>query len=80
MAIERQLPGDGLIAFSDRGEQYAGEHYRELLGRRGITSSVSRRGRCWDDAPRKSFFATFKKELVDLENYETRTAAQQSIF
>ena len=80
MAIERQLPGDGLVAHSDRGVQYASEHYRELLTRHGITCSMSRRGNCWDNAPMESFFATLKKELVHLENYETRAAARQSIF
>lgn len=80
MAIERQLPGDGLVAHSDRGVQYASEHYRELLTRHGITCSMSRRGNCWDNAPMESFFATLKKELIHLENYETRAAARQSIF
>jgi transposase InsO family protein len=80
MALERQLPGDGLVAHSDRGVQYASEHYRELLTRHGITCSMSRRGNCWDNAPMESFFATLKKELVHLENYETRADARQSIF
>jgi len=80
MALERRLPGDGLVAHSDRGVQYASEHYRELLARRGITCSMSRRGNCWDNAPMESFFATLKKELVHLENYATRAEARQSIF
>lgn len=80
MAIERQLPGDGLVAHSDRGVQYASEHYQERLSRHGITCSMSRKGNCWDNAPMESFFATLKKELVHLENYETRDAARQSIF
>lgn len=80
MAVERQLPGDGLIAHSDRGVQYASEHYRELLTRHGITCSMSRRGNCWDNAPMESFFATLKKELIHLENYETRAVARHSIF
>jgi transposase InsO family protein len=80
MALERQLPGDGLVAHSDRGVQYASEHYRELLTRHGITCSMSRRGNCWDNAPMESFFATLKKELIHLENYETQAAARQSIF
>jgi len=80
MALERQLPGDGLVAHSDRGVQYAGEHYRELLTRHGIIRSMSRKGNSWDNAPMESFFATLKKELVHLENYETRTAARQSIL
>lgn len=80
MAVEQQLPGDGLIAHSDRGVQYASEHYRELLMRHGIMCSMSRKGNCWDNAPMESFFATLKKELVHSEDYLTRTEARQSIF
>jgi putative transposase len=43
MAISRRLPGAGLVAHSDRGSQYASEHYRRLLAGHGITCSMSRR-------------------------------------
>jgi putative transposase len=31
MAVGRRLPGAGLVAHSDRGSQYASEHYQRLL-------------------------------------------------
>jgi transposase InsO family protein len=80
MAIRRRLPGEKLLAHSDRGSQYASEHYQRLLGRHGITCSMSRRGDCWDNAPMESFFATLKKELVHGEDYQTREEARASIF
>jgi transposase InsO family protein len=80
MAIERQLPGDGLLSHSDRGSQYASEHYQDLLNRNGIRCSMSRKGDCWDNAPMESFFATLKKELVHFEDYATRDEARQSLF
>jgi putative transposase len=46
MALARRLPGEGLVAHSDRGSQYASEHYQGLLGRHGITCSMSRRANC----------------------------------
>jgi transposase InsO family protein len=46
MAIRRRLPGTGLIAHSDRGSQYASAHYQDLLGRQGITCSMSRVAQC----------------------------------
>jgi putative transposase len=76
MAVSRRLPGAGLVAQSDRGSQYASEHYQRLL----ITCSMSRRGNCWDNAPMESFFASLKKELVHGENYATREQARASIF
>jgi len=79
-AVVRRLPGSELVAHSDRGSQYASEHYQRLLGSEGITCSMSRRGNCWDNAPMESFFATLKKELVHHEDYPTREAARASIF
>jgi transposase InsO family protein len=80
MAIRRRLPDEGLIAHSDRGSQYASDHYQGLLGRHGITCSMSRVAQCWDNAPVESFFASLKRELVHSEQYTTRDEAQASIF
>ena len=80
MAVSRRLPGEGLVAHSDRGSQYASEHYRRLLSGHGITCSMSRRANCWDNAPMESFFASLKKELVHDEDYATREEARASIF
>ena len=80
MAVSRRLPGEGLVAHSDRGSQYASDHYQRLLERHGITCSMSRRGDCWDNAPMESFFASLKKELVHQENYQTRAEARVSVF
>lgn len=80
MAVARRLPGEGLVAHSDRGSQYASEHYRRILAGHGITCSMSRRANCWDNAPMESFFATLKKELVHDEDYRTRQEAKASLF
>jgi putative transposase len=80
MAVVRRLPGSELVAHSDRGSQYASEHYQRLLGVEGITCSMSRRANCWDNAPMESFFASLKKELVHHEDYATREEARASIF
>jgi transposase InsO family protein len=80
MATGRRLPGAGLVAHSDRGSQYASDHYQGLLGRHGITCSMSRVAQCWDNAPVESFFATLKRELVHSEQYTTREQARASIF
>ena len=77
---QRRLPGEELLAHSDRGSQYASEHYQRLLGKHGIECSMSEVGQCWDNAPVESFFATLKKELVHDEDYHTRAGASASIF
>src|SRR5262249_35409731 len=80
MAVRRRLPEGGLLAHSDRGSQYASEHYQRLLGQHGITCSMSRVAQCWDNAPVESFFASLKRELVHHERYTTRGQAKASIF
>src|SRR5262245_27723902 len=80
MAVRRRLPGEGLLAHSDRGSQYASEHYQRLLGKHGISCSMSGVAQCWDNAPVESFFASLKKELVHHEKYTTRAEARASIF
>jgi transposase InsO family protein len=80
MALARRQPGEGLVAHSDRGSQYASVHDRGLLARHGITCSMSRRANCWDNSPMESFFASLKKELVHDEKYATRAEARASLF
>lgn len=80
MAVLRELPDAGLVAHSDRGVQYASEHYQGVLHQYGLECSMSRQGDCWDNAPMESFFATLKKELVHHEEYENRAAARASLL
>jgi putative transposase len=80
MAVCGRRPGEGVLAHSDRGSQYASEHYQRVLAGDGIVCSMSRRGDCWDNAPMESFFASLKKELVHREEYATREQAKASIF
>jgi putative transposase len=80
MALRRRAPEEGLLAHSDRGSQYASEHYQRLLAEHGITCSMSGVAQCWDNAPVESFFASLKRELVHHERYTTREEAKASIF
>lgn len=79
-AMENNRPEEGLIHHSDRGRQYATYGYQGLLKQHGIISSMSRKGRCYDNAYMESFFATLKKDLVHGEKYQTREEASLSIF
>ena len=80
MAIQRRMPGEGILTHSDRGSQYASDHYQRVLEKHGIQCSMSGVGQCWDNAPMESFFASLKKELVNHEDYETREEAKTSLF
>jgi len=79
MAIRRRRPAPGLICHSDRGSQYACNAYQRLLRAHRLQCSMSRRGDCYDNAPKESFFATLKGEL-DIEHFATRKQAESEIF
>ena len=83
MALARRLKGSSsseLIAHSDRGSQYASEHYQRVLGEEGIVCSMSGVGQCWDNAPVESFFGRLKCELEPSEMFATRDQARAEIF
>jgi transposase InsO family protein len=80
MALATRKPTAGLLHHSDRGSQYAATSYQRLLGEHGITTSMSRKGNCWDNACVESFFGTLKRELVYHRHYATRAEAKQDIF
>jgi putative transposase len=80
MAITRRRPGAGLLAHSDRGSQYASDHYQRVLAAEGIACSMSEVGQCWDNAPVESFFGSLKRELAPDEMFATRDQARAAIF
>lgn len=79
MALARRRPGAGLLAHSDRGSQYASDHYQRVLAGEGITCSMSGVGQCWDNAPVESFFGRLKCEL-GVEVFATRGQARAVVF
>jgi transposase InsO family protein len=80
MAITQRRPAPGLIHHSDRGVQYACGDYQAALGARGLVTSMSRKGDCWDNAPKESFFGTLKCELGLHRLRPPREQARREVF
>ena len=80
MALDQRRPAGPLVHHSDRGSQYTGRTFQNLLASHGITPSMSGRGNCYDNAPVESFFGTLKGELVNHAVYRTRQEAMTDIF
>ncbi|WP_407227306.1 IS3-like element ISEc31 family transposase [Escherichia coli] len=79
MAYEvRGQPRD-VMFHSDRGSQYTGLKYQQLLWRYRIKQSVSRRGNCWDNSPMERFFRSLKTEWVPTDGYTGKDVARQQI-
>ena len=79
LAVERRLPGEGLLAHSDRGSQYASAHSQRLLAQHGITCSMSRRGNPYDNAQAESFMKTLKYEEVYRTEYSDFADARRQV-
>ena len=78
MALRRRCPGAGLLHHSDQGSTYASEDYQDVLVKRGITCSMSRRGNCHDNAAMESWNSTLKSELG--ERFESPADAKVKLF
>jgi putative transposase len=66
-AIHDRQPAPGLIHHTDRGGQYAGKRYRDVLRRGGMRQSMSAAESCYDNAFMESCFGTVKTELELVE-------------
>lgn len=82
MAIMSNNITDRLVFHSDRGSQYAGHDFTDILkGYNGlVVQSMSRKGNCWDNAVAESFFKSLKVEWVYHQDYRSRSEAELSIF
>lgn len=81
MALARRRPvPTALVHHTDRGCQYTAARYQTALATWRITCSMSRTGNCYDNAMAESFFATFKRELIDRSRWPSRQAARDAIF
>ena len=70
----------GLIFHSDRGSQYASGEFRAVLAEYGITSSMSRKGNCWDNACSETLFGSLKVERLHGQRFETRRQAMDEVI
>jgi transposase InsO family protein len=69
----------GLIFHSDRGSQYAAKDFRDVLAEYGITSSMSRKGNCWDNACSETLFGSLKVERLHGQRFKTRRQAMDEV-
>ena len=56
----------GLLVHSDRGGQYCGKAYRQLLHDHQALRSQSRRGDCYDNAQAESLWSRLKTEVLEV--------------
>ncbi len=62
IALENRNYPEGVILHSDQGSVYTSYAFQEFVKRNHLTSSMSRRGNCWDNAVIESFHSNLKSE------------------
>ncbi|TLP74168.1 IS3 family transposase [Maribacter sp. ACAM166] len=82
MAVKSNNITKELIFHSDRGSQYAGHRFTNILKSYDgtVKQSMSRKGNCWDNAVAESFFKSLKVEWVYKHSYGLRSEAELSVF
>jgi putative transposase len=65
----------GLMLHSERRSQYASKDLRDALKGYG-TSSMSRRGNCWDNACNETLLGSLKVERLCGRRFKTRRTAK----
>ena len=62
LSAKRNL--EGALLHSDQGIHYTNKEYNNLLKKKGIIQSMSRKGNCWDNAMAENFFSHYKTECI----------------
>ncbi|WP_460124642.1 IS3 family transposase [Pseudomonas sp. S2_C03] len=82
MAYEQRGRPQGLLFHSDQGAQYGSRQFRQFrqrLWRYRMRQSMSRRGNCWDNAPKERVFRSLKTEWIPTVGYMTAQEAHRDI-
>ena len=78
--MSQRRPGAGLIHHTDRGGIYLSTDYQGRLDQHQMHCSMSKPGRCVDNAVAESFFQLLKRERIKRRIYVSREAARRDVF
>ena len=68
----KKIPNNtGLLLHSDQGWQYQMKQYQQLVKKKGIVQSMSRKGNCLDNAIIENFFGILKSELFHIQKFSS---------
>ena len=80
MAVWLRGKAHTLLHHSEQGSQHTSEQFQRLLADNGITCSMSRAGKVWDNSAMESFFSSLKTERTARKVYRTRDEARADVF
>lgn len=70
---------EGLIIYSDQGNQFLSPAYAAILYAEKAKHSVSAKGSCVDNVPIESWFSALKTECIYLKDFSTRSEIQRAL-
>lgn len=79
MAYNLRQPPKGVVFHSDRGSQYTGKRFQNLLKSYKMRSSMGDVGACWDNAVVERFFGSLKHDWILKVNQPTRDHLRQDV-
>lgn len=66
-----QYPDSKPLVHSDRGTQYTSRDFRKRMEQNNICQSMSRPGKCLDNAPMEGFWGILKSEMYYLHHFDS---------
>ncbi|MFK3988683.1 IS3 family transposase [Exiguobacterium mexicanum] len=78
-AIAGLRSGASPMIHSDRGFQYTSRGFKRMVEEAGLTHSMSRVGRCLDNAPIEGFWGTLKVEMYYLREFQAYSELTSAI-
>ncbi|MRT15307.1 DDE-type integrase/transposase/recombinase [Enterobacteriaceae bacterium RIT711] len=68
-----------MVVHTDRGSQYTGHRFQNLLTGYGLRSSMGGVGACWDNAVMEHFWGSLKHEWLLLAPQPTRDDIRRDV-
>ena len=78
-AIQALSDGARPLIHSDRGYQYTSKEFKRIIDKANMTHSMSRPGRCIDNAPIEGFWGSLKCEMYYLSKFHTYEELEKAI-
>lgn len=78
-AIQSLQAGEHPLIHSDRGYQYTSKGFKLMIDEAKLTHSMSRVGRCLDNAPIEGFWGTLKCEMYYLSTFHSFEELKKAI-
>ena len=79
-ALAARTVTKNMVIHSDRGGQYAGTKFRQIINKHNLTQSMSDADNPYDNAHMESYFSRFKTELMEGGAFESAEDSRTEIF